>query len=129
MNWEIYDELVLNRSVMETGCRTPYQNGFKQFPLCSTQEEMKKAAKLTNPNYMNDLHPPCVEMSQLNFDVQEFDDDQPGKKFNFKLYIQLPNQLKRIRQSAAIDIHSFIGNVGGYIGLFLGNFSRITYPG
>ena len=38
----------------------------------------------------------------------------------FPIFISFPDQIKVISQSQAIDIHALIGNIGGYIGLFLG---------
>ena len=38
------------------------------------------------------------------------------------LYLRIiyPEEIKIITQSKEVDVHSLIGNVGGYIGLFLG---------
>lgn len=36
-----YDDLVLYRHLEQIGCRTPYQTDYKQFPICSTKEEMR----------------------------------------------------------------------------------------
>ena len=38
----------------------------------------------------------------------------------FGVGIVYPEQMKIISQSQAVDFHSLIGNIGGYIGLFLG---------
>ena len=37
------------------------------------------------------------------------------------LLIDYPEEVKIITQSRDVDIHSLIGNIGGYLGLFLGN--------
>ena len=47
-----------------------------------------------------------------------------------KLIVSLtyPPNIKLIKQEQAIDFHVLIGNIGGYIGLFLGilnNFSHL----
>ena len=39
----------------------------------------------------------------------------------FPLIIYYPDKVKYVTQYQAIDIHALIGNIGGYIGLFLGN--------
>ena len=41
--------------------------------------------------------------------------------------LEFPEQIKIITQSKAVDINSFIGNIGGYIGLFLGKFIHKTF--
>ena len=65
---------------------------------------------------------PCQEMSQLAF---KFSDgfEQIGYD-SFPLLIQFPDKIRAITQSQAIDIHSLIGNIGGYIGLFLGKLVK-----
>ena len=39
----------------------------------------------------------------------------------FRVNIMFPERFKEIGMVKAVDIHSAIGNSGGYIGLFLGN--------
>ena len=34
--------------------------------------------------------------------------------------INYPEEVKTITQSQDVDVHSLIGNIGGYLGLFLG---------
>ena len=38
-----------------------------------------------------------------------------------QIFIGFPHEVKIITQSRAIDFDALIGNIGGYIGLFLGN--------
>ena len=38
----------------------------------------------------------------------------------FTVFMKYPEEIKMITQSKEVDIHSLIGNVGGYIGSFLG---------
>ena len=35
--------------------------------------------------------------------------------------------MKIIQQSKEVDIHSLIGNIGGYVGLFLGNDATLLH--
>ena len=46
------------------------------------------------------------------------------------LAVFYPREVRIITQSKEVDIHSLIGNVGGYLGLFLGklNFSKAGFP-
>ena len=39
----------------------------------------------------------------------------------FHILIAYPEEYKEVKMVKAVDIHSAIGNSGGYIGLFLGN--------
>ena len=46
---------------------------------------------------------------------------------NSTLAIQIvfPDRMRVISQSKEVDVHTLIGNIGGYLGLFLGNFIDI----
>ena len=76
---------------------------------------------------------PCVDLQRLAYNYDE--DDISFEQFKnttsrFKIFpndsivltqIDLTNQnFKEIRQVRAFGIESLIGNIGGYIGLFLG---------
>ncbi len=39
---------------------------------------------------------------------------------NLHLCIKYPEEIKIITQTKEVDVHSLIGNIGGYIVLFLG---------
>ena len=39
----------------------------------------------------------------------------------FRIQVQYPNIVRTVEQTQAVGIHALIGNIGGYIGLFLGN--------
>ena len=43
-----------------------------------------------------------------------------------KLLISYPDKIKVITQLKSVDAHMLIGNIGGYIGLFLGNSDNHT---
>ena len=60
-------------------------------------------------------------MSKIDYDY--FDDIIPTSKGRLKIMIGYPEQVKIISQSQAVDVHTIIGNIGGYEGLFLGNLS------
>ena len=44
-----------------------------------------------------------------------------GENTTFKIRMEYPDEIKTISQVKEVDIHSLIGNIGGYLGLFLGN--------
>ena len=49
---------------------------------------------------------------------------------DWSLSIFYPEEVKIITQSKDVDVHSLIGNIGGYLGLFLGtsfNFYKSTF--
>ena len=67
-----------------------------------------------------DIEPDCQLISKLGVTFKT------SYLSNSTLTIELrfPDQMKIITQSKEIDIHTLIGNIGGYIGLFLGNTNK-----
>ena len=64
----------------------------------------------------------CTSSPSMTFAYDERDapDYDYGPDW-FHVYIYFPELFKEIVMVKAVDIHSAIGNSGGYIGLFLGN--------
>ena len=62
---------------------------------------------------------PCQDIIEVPYKFYK----QPlNKTKGFTIYVTYPsNNVKRVRQSQAVDVHALIGNIGGYIGLFVGN--------
>ena len=53
------------------------------------------------------------------------DDLFPGFDFNgLNISVSYPNLMKVISQEQDVDVHALIGNIGGYIGLFLGKILK-----
>ena len=121
-NWQHYDETVLFNKIKTVGCRTPYQQFFQQFPVCKNRSKMKEAIYNLDDIADNFL-PPCQEVSHLSYTHSPIRSSKYYFKNNvYPLTISYPEKIKMITQSQAIDVHSLIGNIGGYIGLFLGMF-------
>ena len=57
-------------------------------------------------------------MSYISFKYLE--NDMAGQQVLYPLMIAYPKDMKVVMQQQAIDIHALVGNIGGYIGLFLG---------
>ena len=77
--------------------------------------------------------PPCkvIEKVQYDFEEVDFEDYYDINKtvrpwFGITLFFPEPSY-KEIKQAQAYDIESFVGNAGGYIGLFLG-YSLMCIP-
>ena len=122
-NWKEYDDWVLKLFLSSVGCRPPYIEQHKEFPSCNTSKEVNRAyydgwsyAK----NNKDHLLEPCQEMPFINYkhDVK-LEGSGNGSK-SYLLSVSYPPLAKMISQSQAVDAHSLIGNIGGYIGLFLG---------
>ena len=112
-----YDALVLKKHIEKIGCTAPYHGSYNSFPRCRNKTEMK--------NYLYDLdkakkdyYPPaCNRISKMiiSYYAQSSEDHQLFYAVGY-----LNEWMKIIHQSKEVDIHSLIGNIGGYVGLFLG---------
>lgn len=114
---DTYDELVLKRHLDSVGCRPPYINRFKNISICNTKEEMKKVRFEGKQLQSKYLEVPCQEMPYIEYNY--FPD--PGTfGTNYSIWFTYPQNIKLVTHSKDVDAHSLIGNLGGYIGLFLG---------
>ena len=69
---------------------------------------------------------PCEEMSSIVFSAEEIDISYYPR--SLKLIYIYPEKTKIIQQVKSVDLHALIGNLGGYIGLFLGkNYSALLH--
>ena len=122
-DWKTYDDLLLNKHLEGVTCRTPYQNTSK--PICATKGEMLNSIyeffKVRKANYPE----PCQEISKIDYQHDFITYGNENKII--QLMVVFPEKIKLITQSQSVDGHALIGNIGGYIGLFLGkNIKRGT---
>ena len=87
-------------------------------------EDMRKQASL-NVGILDGnkyFTPPCTVLSTSHYKVDEYSSLLPDKPCEGLLVTvaHFSNQYRSVKLNKAISITSFIGHVGGYIGLFLG---------
>jgi hypothetical protein len=117
--WKKWDQLALLRYTKYVGCSAPYQKSLENISTCSTKKKMKEWS-IFSPLAKNQKdYQPCIGMPRVDF---EFSKNLPRHKDIFMLTVGYPQQAKIITQSRAVDVDALIGNIGGYIGLFLGTF-------
>ena len=116
--WMSYDESIQQKHLESVGCRAPYQAMQTEIPVCYTKEKMNESL-LDVQKLSQKYHPPCQEMPSVvyNYGIAEHEKELGD---NIALYVSYPDKWKVITQSQAVDVHALIGNIGGYIGLFLG---------
>ena len=123
-DWRKYDQDIetIFQDLMEVvGCRAPYQQPNKPLPLCQTKEKMKEMVSALIDDPMQNVSPSCDTLENLQYRYNELNYDNPYKGTEwFWIGIDMPDRFKEIIQTRAVDLHSLIGNCGGYIGLFIG---------
>ena len=117
-DWMPYDSTILKKHVKRHGCTAPYQKRFGKFAKCTSKEEIKDS--LYRYDIIRKMFPKaCQRISKIDI-TSRFQGPfyLSGPKLGFRIIY--PEDVKIITQSKEVDVHSLIGNVGGYIGLFLG---------
>ena len=113
-----FDSFWVKQVIRRTGCKAPFHNLLDDTKICNNFD------KLAVFDLFNFLHeevtPPCEEMPHISFkQIRTEIRDSFGL---YPILVKYPKKVKMITQQQALDIHALIGNIGGYIGLFLGMF-------
>ena len=118
-----YSNSMLEQHVKNNGCKAPYQRTLESFPICSTQQEMKHSVYEVTVVKGKNYPVPCKTISKISFEVTEHQYNETGEQQDlFSIWVDFPDQIKTITQSQEVDMQVFIGNIGGYVVLFLGRF-------
>ena len=115
VGWKSYDTIILKQHIEKHGCVAPYHTPYNSSPRCKNKEHIKKY--FYHFEQIREKYPQraCTRISKLGWIGPRM------IKGAWKVEIRYPNTVKTIQQSKEVDFHSLIGNVGGYVGLFLGN--------
>ena len=134
--WRKYDDKAKSNRIASVGCVPPYwksQYPEDNFKICSNKTKMKTLYRDADWNRHTT---PCRRMTRLTTNYMEFPtiyhDKEVGPEYHdeyFAVYLYFPRaSFKNIVLVRAFDIQTLIGNVGGYIGLFLGH-TLLQIPG
>lgn len=136
MDWKNDDDIIMRKIVQTVGCKPPHWKiSDLDVSPCSRKEQMKKFKWPTYETLQN-FPPPCQVIEKLHYDYEEFDhkasssdnNDQKSNTSWFGISLFFPETTyKEIKQVQAYDLEGFVGNTGGYIGLFLG-YAILTLP-
>ena len=63
----------------------------------------------------------CERISKMKLETS-FGTDMNEQPQTWWVSITYPNEARVITQSKEVDIHALIGNIGGYLGLFMGRY-------
>ena len=116
-----YDGKIIKQHVEKVGCSAPYNPSYQHIPVCDSDQNLNDF--FNNGEFLpkGNVSFPCQEMSHLSFKYNNR--MKPIDQLEwYPLHISYPENIKLVTQSQAIDAHALIGNIGGYIGLFLGMF-------
>ena len=110
--------MVKEKHFVTKGCTAPYSQPIKGIPKCSTKNSIARAI-YDYPNVRTHYLPAsCQRISRMDTDMDQRKSRQADGVFS--IHITYPEYARIITQSKDVDIHALIGNIGGYVGLFLG---------
>ena len=109
--------MIMKKHATTSGCRPSYMNIDSIAPDCTTSSQLKSSRFEYEMTSTIDFPKDCERMSEIQ-KVQS----KPTQPFKTKwrIGVSYPEEVKIITQAKEIDIHSLLGNIGGYFGLFLG---------
>ena len=117
-----FDDMVLKEHQDTLGCSTPYHKSEK--PLCTTRKQMNDSRyemRDMRGRYHKTIKRPCEELANIVYTADEIQFSEKVYNGSLKFHYSYPEKIKVIQQVKSVDLHALIGNIGGYIGLFLGN--------
>ena len=133
-DWTNYDDEILRRHVMRSGCSPLHFRHSYNKSFCLSKDQIASSLfSLRFDDY--DIHPPCQGMEKIDYIFEDhiweekdiwWNQTRSDGSFWFGLYIY-DQKFKEIVQIKAIDINGLIGYIGGYIGLILG-YSILQIP-
>ena len=127
-NWKQHDDLVHLEIMQNVHCRPVHWNDNSlKLPICSDSKVYLDLDKnFFGPQESSQHIPvPCKTIEKIysshKFDYASFSnaEDFLSSQYTLSVNFQTKNYMK-IEQIRAIDFQSVVGNIGGYLGLFIG---------
>ena len=112
-----YDAMIMEKYLSSVECKVPYLSNDTSFSMCNGTEKMKESKLTYRVPEILQIPVACKRISRMRISTQS------GKKYGTKQWyfkLNYPKEVKTITQSKEVDFHALIGNIGGYLGLFLG---------
>ena len=137
-----YDTSVLDAIISDIGCRPHYLNSTSISKVCNSTHEIQSifyrhlAAFHRDQQAKNDI-PPCTDVQRIQLDYSikavnstwydEVTETQVQQNLTrndnhwFEIVLEMQtDSFKEITQKRAYTLQSLIGNLGGYLGIFIG---------
>ena len=128
-----YDRYLMNVVINETKCTPPYWNGSIKdtsgFEVCLSQEQLQRVYKnLTEwESVMKGHDRPCVDMYNIvGWNWEDVEGVTKSDEIRITFYYQ-EQYYQELEYLPDFDAETFISNIGGFVGIFLG-YSMMQFP-
>ena len=118
-----YDKIVLEKLMSSKGCKPSYLDTLRNIPVCRAASEKIKSNLVYEDAKLFDYPKACKRISKMRLNQKLKSHPLGLATKQFLVMIRYPDEVRVIKQSKEVDLHALIGNIGGYLGLFLGNFT------
>ena len=124
------DQMWYTKYFKQLNCKPPYFNGIGNLSPCETQNDLNQIHKDYFQYRLSSKSseiPPCRSLEKLEFGYYEYDveeDKEPNITISIIFVDQNYREMLNIR---AFDLHSLLGNIGGYVGIFIG-YALLNLP-
>ena len=117
-----YDKNIVDELLHKTGCCPPYIQSHPSYPKCKTEKDIREGRIDILARKRVQIPNACQRISEVRQRIKNQREHMTNEKISetWSLVIDYPEEVKIITQSKDVDVHSLIGNIGGYLGLFLG---------
>ena len=141
VNWKNYDLNVLESILNDVGCRPFYSPSMKNYPPCSTSQEMQEinwriTLAFIEADVVESITPPCSEIQRIpaKYSELEMKEETPLKTNtnygSFLISVEFESGMfKEIKEVQAYDFQELLGNAGGHAGLIIGGYCLKDLPG
>ena len=130
-DWKEDDETMLLQKISRIGCKPSFLKIKSDSPICKSQKQMKMFATFNSSHY----HAPCQSIQKILYAYEEYSiledwteewtseiDDIFEVMFEFTDGTYM--EIEQVRDYGLQDV---VGDIGGYLGLFLG-FALLQIP-
>ena len=70
-DWKNYDQMIMDRIMLDAGCRPPHWTTNHILNLCSTQEKMKIFKDQPTTTKVESFYPPCSVVQNIHYSYEE----------------------------------------------------------
>ena len=121
--WKHFDDIVRSEHLQRIGCKAPYGRSHEPMKKCASPDDIKRSTIYHSNIWKKYFPKACNRISKISVENTQF----RSSMRIFQIDIKYPDDVKTITQSQEVDGHTLIGNIGGYIGLFLGKYIIVIY--
>ena len=125
--WKRDDDMILTKIVETIGCKPSHWVLNVNLPVCNDKEKMERAkiptVRSIDSSFLKQFVQPCDQIQTVTSTIREVQRELTNETGELSTHVGVwfkSPYYKEVQHIRALDAESLIGNMGGYVGLFLG---------